>query len=231
MIQSTTQLPREYAPALVLDYDHNPKLSRRLLIAAILIFIGLFLAGNFYLPIYLLAYDEQGLPLSLQGIGLKLGVLVLMFIFYTVAHEKLRGVLMKRFSGAESGLEFKGAAAYAKSPGYFSKRDFRIICLGPVLILALLLFLGTMLLPMDWFWVGFIGQILNLAGSLKDFYSAWQGARQPADVLIQDDGLAQTFFTPSLEAVSRRDNPRKKPELSGSTQKQMKNIYQKKKKK
>lgn len=229
MIGSTTQLPKQYAPTLVVDYEKDQKLNRRLLIAALVLFVGLFLLGNTYLPIYLMGYNEQGQPLTIPAIGLKVGILVIIFVFYTLIHEKLRGLLMKRFSGSESSLEFRGAAAFAKSKGYFSKRDFRIISLGPVLILAFLIFLVTILLPMDWFWVGFIAQILNLAGSVKDFYGAWQGIKQPIDVLIHDDGQVQTFYTPNLELMTKsahRTNP-----LNGTSKpKQTKKIYPKKKK-
>ena len=230
MMQSTNQLPKNYASSLVLDYEKDQKLNRRMMIASVIMFVGLFLLGNTYLPIYLLAYDDQGFALPLPLIGLKIGILVMIFIFYTLAHEKLRGLLMKRFSGVKSELEFRGAAAYAKSKGYFSKRDFRIISLGPVLILAFLILIATLILPMDWFWVGFIAQILNLAGSMKDFYTAWQVVKQPADVLIYDDGQIQTFYIPASEPVSRSTN-RTKAQSLAAKEKQMKDIYRKKKKK
>ncbi|MFZ2259115.1 MAG: DUF3267 domain-containing protein [Clostridiaceae bacterium] len=229
MIGSTNHLPNHYVPTLVVDYDKNQKLNRRLLIMAIVLFIGLFLLGNTYLPIYLMGYDAQGQFLPIPVIGLKVGILVIIFVFYTLIHEKIRGILMKRFSGRESSLEFRGSTAFAKSEGFFSKRDFRIISLGPVLILAFLIFLVTIILPMDWFWVGFIAQILNLAGSLKDFYGAWQGIKQPADVLIQDNGQVQTFYTPDLERLARSVH-RSNSAPTSSRSKQNKKIYPKKKK-
>lgn len=231
MISSTNRLPDHYAPALILDHDNDPKLSRKLMVAAVVSFIALLLLGNAYLPVYLLAYNDVGEPLSFATIGLKIGVMILVFIFYTVVHEKLRGLLMKRFSGVEPSLDFRGAAVFSSSNGYFSRRDFRIISLGPVLILAILIFIVTILLPMHWFWVGYIAQILNLAGSMKDFYAAWQGVKQPVDVLIQDKGRVQTFYTPSLEVRPRTGTPRPKGEVPAARQRQMKNIYGKKKKK
>lgn len=230
MMLSTNQLPKNYARVLVLDYEKDQKLNRRIMIAAVIMFVGLFLLGNTYLPIYLLGYDEQGFALPLPMIGLKIGILVIVFIFYTLIHEKLRGLLMKRFSGVPSELEFRGSAAYAKSKGYFSKRDFRIISLGPVLILAFVILIITLILPMDWFWVGFIAQILNLAGSMRDFYSAWQVVKQPGEVLIHDDGQLQTFYTPAPESAGRSSN-RTKAQSLASKEKQMKDIYRKKKKK
>lgn len=231
MMRSTKSLPRNYVPSQIIDFDNNQKLNRNLMIAAIAAFAGLFLLGNFYLPIYLLGLNEAAENLPVPLIALKVGIIIMVFIFYSLIHEKMRGLLMKRFSGVNSQLEFKGASAYSKSSGYFAKRDFRIISLGPVLIFAILIFVVTLLLPMDWFWVGFIAQILNLAGSVKDIYSAWQGLKQPDEVLVQDSGLQQTFYTPSLEPQPKEHVSRKKAEAAASTQKQMNNIYRKKKKK
>lgn len=116
---------------------------------------------------------------------------------------------MKKLDHAEPILDFTHGAAYAGSPVYFSKKDYRLIALLPVIILAILFLLITLIIPQDWFWVGFAAQVINLAGGVKGYYTAFQVSRQVPEVLILDEGPRLIFHEPFEVPIHMKSKKRK----------------------
>jgi len=116
--------------------------------------------------VFSLLFDSDAEPASIPYILAKLGAILLIAAFYLLIHEKIHAMAMERLSAAKASLGFQGTTAYASSRAYFSKRDHRIVLLAPAFFLTLLITLLTLILPVDWFWVGLSALILNLAGSV-----------------------------------------------------------------
>lgn len=227
-METTLQLPSNYRVCGQVDFKGDRKAKWIITGLSIAVTLLLFYVANLNVPILLLFYDAQGLLLPLPTVLIKVGVILLFMLFYVIIHEKLHGYFMTRFSKTKSRFGFNGSMAYAASDAYFSRTHFRIIVLAPVAILAAAIFIVTLLLPVDWFWVGYILQMFNLAGSMADFYTAWQIRSQPVDVLIQDSGAVRTFYAPFVEPEDPGASQKK---TSRARQRQMQKIYGKKRKK
>ena len=230
MTQTTLELPSHYVPSGGIDLANDKKSKLKVKGMALAVFVVLFLLANHFVPFILLFFDKAGEPASTPDLIAKVGAIVLIALFYVIVHEKIHGSFMERFSGVKASFGFSGSMAYAGSPAYFSKKDFRIIALAPVLILAIAIFLVTLLLPSDWFWVGYAAQLLNLSGSTGDFYTAWVLRREPVDVLIHDNGLVQTYFVADPEKALRDEAVREKQRTAAS-KRQNERIYGKKRRK
>ncbi len=200
MMKTTLELPNNYRESGQVRQESGT-LKRNLFIASVLLIIPLFFLGNYLMPLILLGFGADGTPSPRWLIFLKIGIMFLTVFFHSLFLEKVRSVLMKRVSGAEASISFKAGGAYAVSPAYFTKKDYRTIILGPVIILAVFFFLLTMIIPTDWFWVGYAAQAINLAGSVRDYHRAFQTGRQMNEVLIADEGFRLVFYEPSAEPV------------------------------
>lgn len=51
-------------------------------------------------------------------------------------------------------------------------------------------------LPAEWYWSVQVVQLMNLSGAAGDMYVTWLLCRMPADILVQDDGVAMQVFAP-----------------------------------
>ena len=228
MIETTVDLPNHYEPSGKVDLVGNKKAKWMIYLVSLIVVLLLFFVANRQVPILALFFDLEGQLLSAQMLLLKLGVIVLFSIFFSIIHEKLHGHFMARYADAEVKFTFKGSSAYVTSEAFYSKRDFRIILLAPVAIMVVAIFIVTLMLSPDWFWVGYIIQIINLAGSMSDFYIAWQLRKEPSDVLISDLGPIKQFYVPGTQDAQGGSN---KKRAITAKQKKMQKIYGKKRKK
>ena len=196
-MQTTLELPRGYRPTDGIDLTHDRTTRNKVNGLALVMLVGLFLLGNYFVPLTLILFDATGEPATLPAIAVKLGVIVGVMLVYVIIHEKIHGVFMAKYSGVKAAFGFTGSLAWCGSPAYFSRPDFRVIALAPVVSLTVIIAVVTLMLPLDWFWVGFAAQLMNLSGSMGDLYTIWKLRRQGADVLIHDNGLVQTWYTPN----------------------------------
>lgn len=180
-------LPAGYRRIGGVDLVRDRRAMLAVNLAALLLMALLFVLGIFLVPLSL--RFRSGMGALVEGI-LLLGAVAL----YMVLHELVHGVLMRRYSGARPRYGFNGLYAYAGSDAYFDKRSYRIIALAPVVLWGLVLFLLNLLLPRSWFWPVYLIQILNLSGAAGDLYVCFLLHRLPADLLVQDTGVAMSFF-------------------------------------
>lgn len=224
MVDTTLELPKNYQLSGKVDLIENKKTKWMIFIMSLILILLLFFVANRKVPIIALFFDLEGKLLSMPMVLLKVGVIVLFAVMFGIIHEKLHGYFMARFADAEVKFGFKGSSAYVTSEAYYSKRNYRIILLAPVAIMVVAIFVVTLMLPPDWFWVGYITQMINLAGSMSDFYTAWQLRNEPSEVLILDSGPIKQFYVPGVEDLL--ENSKKKK--GSAQQKKMQKIYDKK---
>ena len=63
----------------------------------------------------------------------------------------------------------------------------------PALAIVLIYVLAA-ILPADWYWMVQMIQLINLSGAAGDLYVTWLLCRMPADILVQDAGVAMQVF-------------------------------------
>lgn len=182
-----TVLPSGYRRIGGVDLMRDQRAARIVNFSALGAGFVLILVGLPFHP-FNLFFSE--VPLLLQ-LFLFLGSLVL----YTVLHELTHGVLMRYYSGLRPRYGFNGLYAYAGSNAYFDRRSYRVIALAPVVLLGLLLLLLCCLVLISLFWFFYLIQIVNLSGAAGDIYVCLLLQKLPADLLIQDSGIAMEFYS------------------------------------
>ena len=106
---------------------------------------------------------------------------------------------MKRFSDAKVKYGFTGFYAYAASDGFFHKKHYVIIALSPIVILGCVLLILNFLVPVSWFWIVYIIQVLNISGAAGDLYVTLKMNKMPSDILVQDAGVSMTVYAKADE--------------------------------
>lgn len=204
MSRTTRELPAGYRETGRIGLLLDSGLKRRLTVSSVAVLTLFLLLGNFLMPVITLGLDRAGEPARPWLMWSKIGSMVLIYLFHGLLLERMKGALMKKLGGMSPVYGFQAGATYAGSPVFFSKKDHRIITLLPLILMAALFFLLTLLLPPDWFWVGYAAQVINLAGGVTHYYAAFQAARRHPEVLIQDPGPQLIFYEPSPEPIEGR---------------------------
>ena len=126
-----------------------------------------------------------------------LALLLLAIVAYMLLHELIHGVAMQAFSGKKPVYGFNGAAAFAGSDALFTKRQYAVVALLPLLLLGTLLAVLNALLYPALFWFFYILQILNVSGSCGDLYVVLYLLGMPPDTLVTDAGTCMRFYAAS----------------------------------
>jgi len=67
--------------------------------------------------------------------------------------------------------------------------------LAPVVFWGIVLAVINVLVPLEWFWVVYFIQIINLSGAAGDLYVTVKFSRLPSDILVQDYGVGMTVYS------------------------------------
>ena len=189
-MKSYRELPQGHRQILTIDLQKNKKLALMvnglaLLIAAAMIAVALPLV-----PIGSIFVNDD-----LRGILIKLAVMYGGMFVYIILHEAVHGIVMRRFSDAKVRFGFTGLYAYAGSDAYYCRKHYIIIALAPIVVWGVVLGIVNVLVPEDWFYVVYMIQMTNVSGAAGDLYVSWKMSRLPADILVQDVGIAMTVYS------------------------------------
>ena len=189
-MKSYRELPQGHRQILTIDLQKNKKLALMvnglaLLIAAAMIAVALPLV-----PIGSIFVNDD-----LRGILIKLAVMYGGMFVYIILHEAVHGIVMRRFSAAKVRFGFTGLYAYAGSDAYYCRKHYIIIALAPIVVWGVVLGILNVLVPEEWFYVVYMIQMTNVSGAAGDLYVSWKMSRLPADILVQDVGIAMTVYS------------------------------------
>ena len=190
-MKSTLELPAGYRPILQIDLQKDKKKMLLINGIACVIIVALGVLGQQIVPIgRMFDIDYGWLNYVFRFVALLVGI-----VLYMVLHELVHGVFMRRFSGSKVKYGFTGMYAFAGSDAYFCKKHYIIIALAPVVVWGVVLTLICSVLSEQWFWVAYFIQINNLSGAAGDYYVTWKFRSLPADILVQDSGVAMTVYS------------------------------------
>ena len=189
-MKSYREMPQGHRQILTIDLQKNKKLALMvnglaLLIAAAMIAVALPLV-----PIGSIFVNDD-----LRGILIKLAVMYGGMFVYIILHEAVHGIVMRRFSDAKVRFGFTGLYAYAGSDAYYCRKHYIIIALAPIVVWGVVLGILNVLVPEEWFYVVYMIQMTNVSGAAGDLYVSWKMSRLPADILVQDVGIAMTVYS------------------------------------
>lgn len=184
-MKALKQLPNGYRKALQLDLEANKSLRIKISAAAVLICLFMGIYGDSIQPI------ERYFRGSLNQVAYAfLGI-----ILYMILHEMVHGLFMWIFGRSPARFGLSMPFTCARSEIYFSKLQYIIIALAPVVIWGLVLWaLCRYNLKTDWFWTFYFIEMVNLSGAVSDIYVAFKFLDLSRDVLVRDEGPAINVY-------------------------------------
>lgn len=189
--------PLGYELVKVIDIVHNKKESAvvNVLSASIIvlmILLGALLFGFDRLEA-MLTSDDPGV---LKWFVFRTAVILLMAAVYIVMHEGVHLALMKLFR-RDSAVKFSYKFVYASvgCNACFSKLEYLVICMAPLLILGIILTVLCVAAPGEWQWPIFIIQVLNLSSAAGDIYIFAILSRMPKNLLVRDNGVTISVYS------------------------------------
>jgi len=182
-------LPDGYLEVRTIDFLKNKKTMILAQVAALVVSIVLIIIGNVVKPF--------SLPNSGNFIVdiLIIFAMLLLIVIYVVAHELVHAFFMKAFSKGKVNFGFNVLYAFVGSEAYFSKKQYIVISLAPIILLGFILLFLNMLVPVEWFWMIYILQITNISGAVGDIYMTALLCWLPADILVKDEGVKMMIYS------------------------------------
>lgn len=188
-----SELPNGYTQIYKIDLQKNKKValllnSLSLLICATMIFLPI--SFSLFPSFYDTMLVGKSIHILAKGATIFIGIIIYIFL-----HEWTHGICMRYFSTLPVHYGLTTLYAYGGSNAYFNKKNYIIIALAPLFIWGIILTIINMLVPVSWFWVVYLIQIINLTGGIGDLYVTWKLIKMPSDILIQDNGVSMAIYS------------------------------------
>ena len=113
---------------------------------------------------------------------------------YIILHEITHLIFMKLFSKEKINISIKFPTISVGSNAKFSKKQFSIIALAPVIILGGILILLILFTPKEYTFLWSILLILNFAGSSGDYLQFFKICKYPTNTYFQDTSIETVIF-------------------------------------
>lgn len=194
-MKTTETLPTNWQQILTVDLQRNRRQMLLVSIIALVIAAVMVTVCAIFVPIAPI-FDLSAGFLPYMA---RFGTLFAGMIAYIVLHELVHGVFIRIFSGKRATYGFSWKYAWAGSDCYFGKVPYLVIALSPVVIWGIVLAVINTLVPIEWFWVVFVIQIMNLSGAAGDLYVTARFLGLPKDILVKDTGTSMTVYAPVLQ--------------------------------
>lgn len=188
-MRSVNTLPEGYRELLSVDMKKDKRLA--VLVNA----LSLVIAAILGFPVHFFA-----IPFSSIGWGgqtaylIHVAVLFGGMFIYIILHELVHGIAMKLCGTKKVKYGFTGLYAFAGSDDYYYKKPYIAIALAPIVVWGVILGITNALVPVEWFWVVYFIQLINLSGAAGDLYVTFKFAGLPKDVLVRDYGVSMTVY-------------------------------------
>ena len=184
-------LPDDYREIYSIDLQKDKKMSVIVNGLAIVIAALLAIPMNFVVPFYTMFNLENGT----KDMLIKYGVLIALMITYMILHEIVHGIAMRICGTKKVKYGFTGLYAFAGSKDFYDIKSYIFIALAPVVLWGVILGVVNLFVPIGWFWVVYLIQIVNLSGAAGDLFVTIKFSRLPKDILIQDYGVGMKVFS------------------------------------
>ena len=184
-------LPDDYREIYSIDLQKDKKMSVIVNGLAVVIAALLAIPMNFVVPFYTMFNLETGTKAML----IKYGVLIALMITYMILHEIVHGIAMRICGTKKVKYGFTGLYAFAGSKDFYDIKSYIFIALAPVVLWWVILGVVNLFVPIGWFWVVYLIQIVNLSGAAGDLFVTIKFSRLPKDILVQDYGVGMKVFS------------------------------------
>ena len=186
-------LPQGYKEIYSIDLQKDKKLALLVNLIAVAIAVLLIVPMHFFVPISTLFDMEDGLG----KYTMRFFAIFVLMIVYMVLHELVHGIAMKLCGTQTVKYGFTGMYAFAGSSDYYGKKAYIFIALAPVVLWGIVLAIINPMVPVEWFWVVYFIQIMNVSGAAGDLFVTVRFSRFPKDILVRDHGVGMTVYSRS----------------------------------
>jgi len=190
-MKSFENLPESYSEIYSIDLQKDKKTAIIVNLLAVVIAVLLMVPMHFIVPISSMFSMENGL----KNYIFRFCIFLVLMVLYMVLHELVHGIAMKICGTKKVKYGFTGMYAFAGSKDYYDKKSYIFIALAPVALWGIVLAVINPLVPIEWFWIVYFLQIINLSGAAGDLFVTVKFSRLPKDVLIQDYGVGMKVFS------------------------------------
>lgn len=192
-MRAVKSLPEGYKEIYSIDLQKDKKLSLLVNVLSVIIAILLTVPMHFLVPISTLFDMSSGL----ESYKTRFFALIVLMILYMVLHELVHGVAMKICGTEKIKYGFTGMYAFAASNDYYDKRAYIFVALAPIVLWGVVLAIINPFVPVEWFWVVYFIQIINISGAAGDLFVTVRFSRLPDDILVKDHGVGMTVYSRS----------------------------------
>ena len=127
--------------------------------------------------------------------AIRFSALFGLIVLYMILHELVHGIAMKLCGTKKVKYGFTGLYAYAGSADYYDKRSYIFIALAPVILWGAVLAVINPFVPIEWFWIVYFIQVMNLSGAAGDLFVTVKFSRFPKDILVGDYGVGMKVYS------------------------------------
>ena len=190
-MRAVEQLPEGYREIYSVNLQKDKKMAFWINAAAALIGIAMAVPMAFVVPISTLFDMEAGFAAYI----IRFAALMVLSVAYIILHEAIHGVAMKICGTKKIRYGFTGMYAFAGSDDYYDKSAYIFIALAPVVFWGIVLAAVNCVVPVEWFWVIYMVQIMNISGAAGDLFVTQRFLRMPKDILVRDMGVSMTVYS------------------------------------
>lgn len=190
-MKAIEKLPEGYKEIYSIDLQKDKKAAIAVNLLAVIIAIIMLVPLHFVVPINSMFSLENGMPNYL----LRSCSFLVFMVLYLVLHELVHGIAMKICGTKKVKYGFTGMYAFAGSTDYYDKKSYIFIALAPVVLWGIVLAVINPFVPIEWFWVVYLVQIINISGAAGDLFVTVKFSRFPRDILIQDHGVGMQVYS------------------------------------
>lgn len=192
-MKSVKSLPVGYKEIMTVNLQTNKKLAFGVNAAAVIVMVFMAVVMHLFVPVSTF-FDIEGESSYLIFL-LKMIVALAGYLVYMVFHELTHAVAMKAFGTKKVKFGYTGLYAFAGSDEYYTKGEYIIIALAPIVVWGIVLGVLNLLVPMEWFWVVYFVQMGNISGAAGDIYVTAKFMKLPKDILVHDSGLDMNVYS------------------------------------
>lgn len=190
-MKAVETLPEGYREFYSVDLQNNKKMLLTVNLLAVIIAVLLLVPMLFLVPISSLFVMDKGLG----NYVIRFIALIVLMIVYMILHEITHGIAMKICGTKKIKYGFTGLYAFAGSNDYYNKKAYIFIALAPIVLWGLVIAIINPFVPIEWFWVVYSLQIINMSGAAGDLFVTIKFSGFPKDILIRDYGVGMTVFS------------------------------------
>ncbi len=148
------------------------------------------------------SFEISSIPTALIAIG----KLLLTIVFVLMAHEGIHALFFWLFSKQKPVVGFKGAYAYAAMPGwYFSRNQFLLIGISPLILITFFGILALAILPISWLNLVLVALIINTSGAVGDLFVVIWLLTKPTETFAHDKIDSIEFYVPAELEINQGD--------------------------